>query len=61
MRAWIPQDIIVNLRVPIRFRAKSVTFCAVILLQILNSEKQDSSGEKKVSIATIVSQQKSQL
>ena len=48
------QDIIVNPRVPIRIRAKSVPFCAVILLQILNSEKQDSSGEKKVSIATIV-------
>ena len=30
----------------------------VLLLQIINSNKQDSSGEKIVSIATILSQQK---
>ena len=30
----------------------------IVLLQIINSDKQDSSGEKIVSIATIFSQQK---
>ena len=32
----------------------------IVLLQIINSDKQDSSEEKIVSIATILSQQKSQ-